>query len=126
MEEQKKPRLLSSGNPQIAKGDGEDPIKAYLDAMPEWKSDVGHQLDQIVSQICPDVRKAVKWNAPLYGKWDGWFFSMYCYKQYVQLTFFCGVDLVPVPPGESKVEGVRYFKIYEDDALDAKMIANWI
>jgi hypothetical protein len=120
------PKLLSSGNPQIAKGNGDMPVQSYLDAMPGWKSRIGHQLDRIVAQVYPDVRKAVRWNTPLYGKEDGWFFSIYCYKTFVQLSFFRGVDLVPVPPGRSKVDGVRYFRINEEDVLDERLIAEWI
>ena len=126
VEQQYPPKLLSSGNPQIAKGDGDMPVQIYLDAMPGWKSRIGHQLDRIVAEVYPGARKAVRWNTPLYGKEDGWFFSMYCYKTYVQLSFFRGVDLVPVPPGRSKVDGVRYFKIHENDALDERLIAGWI
>lgn len=126
MERHDQPRLLSSGNPQIAKGDGNLPVQAYLDAMPGWKRKIGHRLDQIMAQVYPDARKAVRWNTPLYGKADGWFFAIYCYRKYVQLTFFRGVDLVPVPPGSSRVEGVRYVNIHEDDALDEVLIADWI
>ena len=35
------PTLLSGGNPQIAKGDGDAPVQAYIAAMPGWKSDSG-------------------------------------------------------------------------------------
>jgi hypothetical protein len=35
----KTPRLLSGGNPQIEKGDGDAVVAAYLDAMPGWKRD---------------------------------------------------------------------------------------
>jgi len=126
MEHDEHRKLLSSGNPQIAKGNGDVPVQAYLNAMPGWKSKIGHRIDQIVSQVYPDVRKAVRWNTPLYGKEDGWIFSIYCYKEYVQLTFFRGVDLVPVPPVGSKVEGVRYFNIREVDVLDEELIAVWI
>ena len=126
MEHPAKPKLLFSGNPQIAKGDGPMAVQSYLDAMPGWKSKIGHRIDQIAAQVYPEARKAVRWNTPLYGKEDGWIFSMYCYKNYVQLSFFRGVDLVPVPPGSSKVEGVRYFNIHEDDAFDEIRIAGWI
>jgi hypothetical protein len=33
-----KPTLLSGGNPQIAKGDGDGPVQAYVAAMPGWKT----------------------------------------------------------------------------------------
>ena len=120
------PKQLSSGNAQIAKGDGDMPVQSYLDAMPGWKSRIGHQLDRIVAHACPGARKAVRWNTPLYGKEDGWFFSICFYKAFVQLSFFRGVDLVPVPPGRSKVDGMRYFNIHENDALDENLIAGWI
>ena len=122
----KRPKLLSSGNPQIAMGEGDAPVKAYIAAMPEWKSDVGRLIDDIVMRIVPDVKKAVKWNTPLYGKEDGWFLAMYCYKRYVQLTFMRGTSLDPVPPVESKIEGTRYFNIFEDDRPDEAQIANWV
>ncbi|WP_205625042.1 DUF1801 domain-containing protein [Geminicoccus roseus] len=121
-----RPKLLSSGNPQIPKGEGDAPVQAYIAAMPGWKSDIGRRLDEIVERISPGVIKAVKWNTPLYGKNDGWFFSMYCYTRYVQLTFMRGACLSPVPPGKSKVEGTRYFNIYEGDELDEAQIENWV
>ncbi|MFN4156183.1 MAG: DUF1801 domain-containing protein [Paracoccaceae bacterium] len=126
MEHEDRPRLLSSGNPQIAKGDGDMPVQAYLDAMPGWKATIGRRLDQIVARVYPDARKAVRWNTPLYGKEDGWFFSIYCYRKYVQVTFFRGIDLVPVPPGRSKVEGVRYFDIHEDVSWNETLMTEWI
>ena len=121
-----KARLLSSGNPQIAKGDGDAPVEAYLDAMPGWKRDVGRSLDAIVREHCPDARRAVRWNTPLYGNEHGWFFSMYCFTRYVKLTFFRGTDLVPQPPGSSKVEGVRYLEIHEGEDWDPVLVADWI
>lgn len=119
-------KLLSSGNPQIAKGDGDAPVQEYIDAMPGWKSTVGRRLDQIVSEVCPDVRKAVRWNTPLYGREDGWFFSMYCYTSYVKLTFFRGADLDPPPPVSSKVDGVRYFKVHDATGWDEALVTGWI
>ncbi len=120
------PELTSSGNPRIPKGDGDAPVQAYIDAMPGWKSEVGRRVDAIVARVFPAVRKAVKWNAPLYGKDDGWFLSMYCYTGYVQLAFLQGASLAPPPPKASKVEGVRYFEIREGDALDEDRIAAWV
>ena len=62
-----KPVLLSGGNPQIAKGDGDAPVQAYIAAMPDWKSDVGRRLDALIVRTVPGVCKAVKWNSPFYG-----------------------------------------------------------
>lgn len=127
MTEKKKPKLLSSGNPQIAKGEGDEPVQAYISAMPGWQHDVGKRVDALVVETVPDVRKAVKWNTPLYGVEDqGWFMSMYCYKKYVQLTFMRGTSLEPVPPVASKTPETRYFSIYEDDAVDEAQLTSWI
>lgn len=94
------PVLLSGGNPQIAKGDGDAPVQAYIEAMPGWKSDVGRRLDALVDRIVPGVRKAVRYNSPFYGAPDreGWFLSYHCFTHYVKLTFFRGSALVPPPP----------------------------
>lgn len=126
MTEAGKPKLLSSGNPKIPKGDGDEPVQAYIAAMPGWQSDIGRRLDAIVERVFPEVTKAVKWNTPLYGKDDGWFFSMYCYKRYVQLTFMRGTSLSPVPPVSSKTEGTRYLNIHETDEVDEALIEEWI
>ena len=127
MSDKKEPVILSSGNPQIAKGDGDAPVQAYIAAMPGWKSDIGRRLDALVERIVPGVHKAVKWNTPLYGiKNEGWFFAIYCYKKYVQLTFFRGTSLKPVPPGASKNKETRYFNIYEEDELDEAQIGDWV
>ena len=122
-----KPKLLSGGNPQIAKGEGDAPVQAYIAAMPGWKSDVGRHLDALIERIVPDVRKAVKWNSPFYGVEErGWFLSYHCFTKYVKVAFFRGTSLRPVPPGESKHKEVRYLDIHEDDALDEARLAAWI
>lgn len=126
MSEKNEPKLLSSGNPQIPKGEGNAPVQAYVAAMPGWKSEIGRRVDRIVERVFPEVQKAVKWNTPLFGKEDGYFMGMYCYKKYVQLTFMQGTSLEPVPPVASKVEGTRYFNIYEEDELDEARIEDWV
>jgi hypothetical protein len=121
------PRLLAGGNPQIAKGDGEEPVQAYLTAMPGWKQDVGRRLDALIVQVAPDVRKAVKWNSPFYGiEGEGWFLNFHCFTKYVKVAFFRGTSLRPVPPGESKSADVRYLDIYENDELDEAQLIDWV
>jgi hypothetical protein len=122
-----KPRLLSGGNPQIAKADGDAPVQAYIAAMPGWKRDVGHRLDALIERTVPGVRKAVKWNSPFYGvEGQGWFLNLHTFTNYVKVAFFRGTSLRPVPPGESKHKEVRYLDIHEDDQLDEAQLATWI
>jgi len=122
-----KPRRLSGGNPQIAKGDGDAPVQAYIAAVPGWKRDVGRRLDALVTRAVPGVRKAVKWNSPFYGvEGRGWFLSLHVFNQYVKLTFFRGTSLRPMPPRESKVKDVRYLDIREVDELDEAQLTTWI
>ena len=119
-------KLLSGGNPQIAKGDGDAPVQAYIAAMPGWKRAIGEQVDALVVRSVPDARKAVKWNSPFYGiEGHGWFLSLHCYTRYVRLAFFRGGSLKPAPPGASKLPAVRYLDIHEGDAPDEAQLADW-
>jgi hypothetical protein len=123
----KKPVLLSGGNPQIAKADGDAPVRAYIAAMPGWKRDVGRRLDALIERTVPGVRKAVKWNSPFYGvEGRGWFLGLHCFSKYVKLAFFRGTSLRPLPPGESKSEDTRYLNIYENDLIDERQLAAWV
>jgi len=119
--------LLSGGNPQIAKGDGDAPVQAYIAAMPGWKRDVGRRLDGLIVRNVPHVCKAVKWNSPFYGvDGQGWFLSFHVFTRYVKVGFFRGTSLRPVPPGLSKQKEARYLDIHEDDLLDEAQMARWI
>ena len=122
-----KPVLLSGGNPQIAKGEGDAPVQAYIAAMPDWKSDVGRRLDTLVERSVPGVCKAVKWNSPFYGiESQGWFLSFHCFTKYIKVTFFRGTSLRPPPPGESKHLEVRYLDIRQDEQFDEAQFADWV
>jgi hypothetical protein len=121
------PRLLSGGNPQIAKAYGDAPVQAYIAAMPGWKSDVGRRLDSLIARTVPNVYKAVKWNSPLYGiEGQGWFLGIHCFTKYIKVGFFRGTSLRPLPPGESKQKNVRYLDIHENDQLDEAQFAAWV
>ena len=121
------PRLLSGGNPQIPKGEGDGPVQAYIAAMPGWKRAVGEHLDALIGRVVPHVHKAVKWNQPFYGlEGEGWFVAYRCFNRYIKVTFFRGTSLDPVPPEKSKVPETRYFHIHEDDDLDDNQFASWI
>jgi hypothetical protein len=131
MTERKKPnrapKLLSGGNPQIPKGEGNGPVQDYIAAMPGWKRHVGERLDDLIVRAVPEVHKAVKWNQPFYGhEGEGWFLAFRCYTEYVQLQFFRGTSLDPRPPKASKHAEVRYLDIREDDELDEDQLRSWI
>ncbi|HWE97224.1 MAG TPA: DUF1801 domain-containing protein [Tepidisphaeraceae bacterium] len=119
--------LLSGGNPQIAKADGDAPVQAYIAAMPGWKSDVGRRLDALIVRSVPGVRKAVKWNSPLYGvEGRGWFLGIHTYARFVRMAFFRGTSLQPLPPGPSKSKETRYLDVREGDKLDEAQMADWM
>src|ERR1700754_415300 len=122
-----KPRVLSGGNPQIAKADGDAPVQAYIAAMPGWKRDVVRRLDALIARTVPGVRKAMKWNSPFYGiDGQGWMLSFHCFTRYVKLAFFRGAALRPPPPAASKHKDVRYLDIHEGDEFDEARLAAWI
>jgi hypothetical protein len=120
------PVLLAGGNPQIPKGEGDEIVQAYIEAMPGWKRDIGRRLDALIVQAVPDVHKAVKWNSPFYGrKGEGWFLSFHCFDKYVKVTFFRGTSLDPIPPGTSKTPETRYYDVREGE-LDEQQLLSWV
>lgn len=119
--------LLSGGNPQIAKGYGDEVVQEFINSMPGWKQAVGRRLDDIITRTIPNVYKAVKWNTPFYGFEDqGWFLGFHCITKYVKVSFFRGSSLRPMPPEESKQKEVRYFHIHEGDEIDEAEFASWV
>ena len=119
-------KLLSGGNPQIAKADGDAPVQQYIRAMPGWKRDIGKRLDTLIVKTVPNVRKAVKWNSPFYGiEGQGWFLSFHVFTRYVKVTFFRGASLEPLPPGPSKDKNTRYLDVHEGE-LDEVQFAKWV
>jgi len=120
-------KLLSGDNPQIAQGEGNAPVQAYIAAMPGWKRELGKRLDALITRSVPAVNKAVKWNSPFYGvDGNGWFLGVHCYTRYIKLAFFRGASLKPMPPGESKQQDVRYLDIHESDELDEAQLSKWV
>lgn len=124
------PKLLSGGNPQIAKGYGDAPVQAYIAAIPGWKQALGRRLDALIVRTIPGVRKAVKWNSPFYGSPQQpdnlWFLNFHCFTKYIKVAFFRGTSLRPIPPGKSKHKEVRYLDIREDDELDESQFTAWV
>lgn len=119
--------LLAGGNPQVPKGDGDGPVQAYIAAMPDWKGEVGRHLDDLIDEVVPDVRKAVRWNTPFYGvEGNGWFLSVHCFTEYVKVTWLNCAHLDPAPPVASKNDRVRSLHITADDIIDDDQLEDWI
>ncbi len=119
------PVLLTGGNPQIAKGEGDTPVQEYIDAMPGWKNELGRRIDELITQNVPNVRKAVKWNSPFYGiEGHGWFASFHTFTNYVKVTFFNGISLQPAPQG-GKGKEARWINIGKDE-LDEEQMVEWL
>ena len=121
------PVLLSGGNPQVAKGDGDGPVQAYIAAMPGWKSDVGRRLDDAHrTERLRTLRKAVRWNSPFYGvEGLGFFLNLHVFTRHVRVTFFRGASLEPEPPGRMKDPDARYIDVHEGE-LDEAQMATWV
>ena len=121
-----KPKLLAGGNPQIPKGYGEEPIQAYLDALPGWKQSVCRRIDAVISAEVPGVVKAVKWNSPMYGiEKDCWFLSFHCFDRYVKVSFYQGAQLSPPPKETSKYAAIRYHHVTEGGEV-GEQFADWV
>jgi hypothetical protein len=122
-----KPRLLSGGNPQIAKADGDAPVQAYIAALTGWKRDLTRRVDALVTRTVPHARKAVKWNSPFYGvEGQGWFLSLHVFTRYLKVTFFKGTSLRPVPACASKAKEMRFVDLHEGEPVDERQLAGWI
>lgn len=124
----RKPKMVSGGNPQVAKADGNAPVRAYIAAMPAWKRSIGQQLDAEISRAVPKVRKAVKWNSPFYGAENGgWFLAFHCFTRFVKVTFFQGTSLTPAPSG-GKAKEARWIDIHqgEDATIHSAQFKSWI
>lgn len=120
-------KLLSGGNPQIPKGDGDAPVQAYIAAMPAWKRGIGERLDTLLEQHIPKLQKAVKWNSPFYGvEGQGWFIATHVFTHFVRITFFFGQSLKPMPPGPSKDKNARYLDIRESGIEDEEQLIDWL
>lgn len=120
------PVLLSGGNPQIAKGDGDGPVQAWIAAAPGWKGEVAREIDALIARSLPDVRKAVRWNSPFYGVGEGWIVTLHYFTKYVKLSFLRGTALDPAPPVAGKDPDVRSIHLHEGEALDEALVGNWM
>jgi len=121
-------RLLSGDNPQIAKGEGAGPVAAYLAAIPGWKQGVAREVDELIGDLIPDVRRAVRWNSPFYGREGlGWIIAVHVFTHYVKVTFFNGRALAPLPPGGTPKSGdARWLDLREGMPVSSGPLPQWI
>ena len=120
-------KLLSGGNPQIPKGDGDAVVQSYIAAMPDWKHEIGRQLDALIERTVPGVRKAVRWNTPFYGvEGQGWFLGFHCLSRYIKVTWLNGARLRPLPPIDARDPNARYVHLEEGEPLDETQLSAWI
>lgn len=120
-------KLLAGGNPQIAKGYGDEVVQAYIAAIPDWKREVSVRLDALITKAFPKVQKAVKWNTPMYGTDEkNFFMGFHMITKYVKVAFFQGTQLKPLPPDKSTQKAVRYLHIHEGDTIDEKQFISWV
>jgi len=120
-------RLLSGGNPQIPKGDGDGPVQAWIAAVPGWKSPLAARIDTLIMTTAPQMEKAVRWNSPFWGMpGQGWTISLHGFTAYLRVTFLRGAHLTPLPPGPSKDPDTRYLDLREPYPLDEDQFADWV
>ena len=121
------PRLSAVGNPLISKGDGDIVVQQWIAACPGWKKTTAEELDALITEALPNVRKAVRWNTPFYGlEGNGWFMAFHCLTKYLKVAFFQGAALDPVPPVSSKQPAVRYLHLFESTPIDRPVVTAWI
>ena len=119
--------LLSGGNPQIAKGYGDEPVMAWLAALSGWKEATARRIDRMIGEEVPGVYRAVKWNSPLYGVESGnWFLSLHVFARSVKITFFRGLQLDPQPPGGTAKSGESRWIDVGEGAIDEERLRAWI
>lgn len=118
------PKLLSGGNHQIPKGEGDGPVQAYIAAMPGWKSAVGKADRPAHNRSRSDVRKAISGTC-----WRGrrrLVPGISLLRSIHQGNVLQGASLVPLPPVGSRQDGVQYVHLHEDEQFDAALLKGWI
>lgn len=121
----KERKILSGGNPQVPKGDGEAPVRYFIENMPDWQRPIGERLDAIITRSVPGVQKCVRWNSPMYDAGQGFFVSYHCFTKYVKVTFFQGARLDPEPPVVGKDPDARYYHV-DEDGVDEERFQDWV
>lgn len=124
----KKPaRKVSFGRAGTAgKADGHGAVKTWIASVKPEHRAIVERIDDIVADVVPDVRYAIKWSTPMFGREGiGWFAAMASFKEHVGINFFNGVSLKPKPPG-GEGKGMRSVRIETMAELDEKQLRDWM
>ncbi len=102
-------------------------IEAFLTehTMPQMQP-LARRLDELVREVIPDLRYAVKWAKAQYGlEEQGWIMELATYHKTVNLVFFGGADMDPSPPlGDT--DRSRYVKLASLEDADDPQLRSWI
>lgn len=110
----------------LPKSDGDAGVQAFIASLEPWQAEVARQVDALVAQQVPGVRKGMRWHCPFYGvEGRGWFLAFNAFQRHVKFTFFKGALLDPAPPVVG-VKEVRSLDVREADVLDVQRMADWI
>ena len=121
------PAKPAFGKPGTAgKAEGDDAVRAWIQAVKPEHRGIVEKIDALIGEAVPDVKRAIKWSMPMYGRAGiGWFAHVASFKEHVRFGFFSGVDLDPQPPsGES--EGMRGVKLRSLADYDEKRFRAWV
>lgn len=117
----------SFGRPGTAgKAEGDAAVRAWMEGVRPEHRRLVERLDALVAEEVPDVKRAVKWSMPMYGReGQGWFAHVGSFKDFVALGFFAGAELSPPPPhGEG--QGMRRVRIHGEGDLDERQLRAWV
>jgi hypothetical protein len=120
----KKPAFGRSGT--AGKAEGDAAVRAWIAGVKPEHRPLVERVDALIAEIVPDVKRAVKWSMPMYGRaGQGWFAHIGAFKNHVAVGFFLGTSLDPPPPaGESGK--MRRVNIHGPDEYDEKQLRSWI
>ncbi len=111
----------------VPKGEGDGPVQAWIDLLPDWQSARARRIDAVVTRQVPHVHKAIKWHGAWYGvPGQGWFLAFSSFKAHLKLVFFDGASLTPVPPTPLAAKPQRALDVREADELDEAQLADWV
>lgn len=119
--------MSSKASPTKA-ADGDKPVFAYIESLPEPQKSIATQVDALAARALPDLRRAVKWGMAYYGVPDGWCFSSGAFVGHLKLMFIRGNELRPEPPVTPTGMGkaTRGVELTSMNKLDEDQLLLWM